>query len=78
MSLIVICHMGTTINMNRISRNVKFGCWVLEHGNVLLKDVPVFLRNTITCLAAVNSGKLEGILSSIRTCQSTGAMADTS
>jgi hypothetical protein len=68
--------MGTPIDMYRIRSNVKLGYWVLEHGNVPLKDTPVFLRETIMRLAAVNSGKLEEIESSIRTCQSTGAMAD--
>jgi hypothetical protein len=52
--------MGTTINMNQISRNINFGYWVLEHGNVPLKDVPVFLRDTVTRLAATNIGKLKG------------------
>ncbi len=31
-----------------------------EHGNVPLKDAPVFLRDTITHLAAVSRGKLKG------------------
>jgi hypothetical protein len=31
----------------------------LEHGNVPLKDVPVFLRDTITHLAATNRGELK-------------------
>jgi hypothetical protein len=52
--------MGTTINMYRISRDVKFGYWVLEHGNVPLKDVPVFLRDTITPLAAMGRDELKG------------------
>jgi hypothetical protein len=58
----MICHMGTMINMYRISRNVGFGYLVLEHGNVPLKDVSVFLRDTITRLAAVNRGKLKRTL----------------
>jgi hypothetical protein len=55
----MICHVDTTINMNRISRNVKFWYWVLEHGNVPLKDVPVFLRDTAMRLVAANRGKLK-------------------
>jgi hypothetical protein len=42
-----MCHVGTTtIGMNQISRNAKFGYWVLEHGNLPLKEeVPVFMRD---------------------------------
>jgi hypothetical protein len=54
--------MCTTIDMYQISRNIEFGYWVLEHGNVPLKDVPVFLRDTIEHLAATNRGKLEGTM----------------
>ncbi len=60
MSLIVICHVGTTINMNQINRNIKLGYWVLKYGNMPLKDLPVFLRDAIARLAAVNRGKLKG------------------
>jgi hypothetical protein len=54
--------MGTTIDMYRISRIIEFGYRVLEHGNGPLKDVPVFLRDTITHLAAMNRGKLKGTM----------------
>jgi hypothetical protein len=62
LSLIVKWHMGTTIDMNRISRNVKFRYWVLEHGNVPLKDAPVFLRDTIMRLTAASRRKLKGTM----------------
>ncbi len=62
MSLIVICHMGTTINKYQISRNVEFGYWVLEHGNVPLKGIPVFVRDTIMHLVAMNRGKPKGTM----------------
>jgi hypothetical protein len=61
-SVVVECHVGATIAMNRISWNVKAWDWVIEHRFIPMKDIPVRLGNTISGFATANGSKLEWLM----------------
>ncbi len=69
MGLIVVSHVGATIDMNRVSWNVETGGGILEHMRMFPKDVPIILRDAITCFASANGSKLEWVVNvSIKMC----------
>ena len=53
-SLIMISYMCSTINVYQICRNVKEWNWILKHGDMSKKDVPIILRNTISSFLSSN------------------------
>ena len=55
----MICHVGSSVNVNRIGRNVEGRKGVLEHGSMLPEDVPVSLAYTVSAFAASNGSKFE-------------------
>ena len=58
-SLIMISYMRSAINVYRICRNVKAWNWVLKHGDMSKKDIPIILRNTITSFLSSNGCKFK-------------------
>jgi hypothetical protein len=67
--LIVITDVSTAIHMYRVSQNVEAGDRVLEHRSMVLQDVPIILRDTITRLSPVDCGKFEGTVDeSVKVC----------
>ena len=58
-SLIIISHMRSAINVYRICRSVKARDLILKHWNMLKKDVPMILRNTITSFLPSNRSKFK-------------------
>jgi hypothetical protein len=65
----VVSHVGATIDMNRVSWNVKTGGGILKHIRMFPKDVPIILRDAITCFASANGSNLEWAVNvSIKMC----------
>ena len=52
-------HVSSSINVNRICRNVEGRYGVLEHGGMLPKDVPILLAYAVSAFAASNSSKFK-------------------
>ena len=58
----MIRHMSSSINVNRICRNVKGRYGVLEHGGMLPKDVPILLAYSVSAFAASDGSKFKGTM----------------
>ena len=58
----MICHMSSSINVNRIGRNVEGRYGVLEHGGMLLKDVSILLAYAVSAFAASDGSKFKGTM----------------
>ncbi len=56
----MICHVSTSINVNRIGWNVEGRYGVLEHSGMLPKDVPILLAYAVSAFAASDGSKFEG------------------
>ncbi len=54
----MIHHVSSSINVNRICRNVEGRYGVLEHGSMLPKDVPVLLAYSVSAFAASDGSNL--------------------
>ena len=58
----MIRHMSTSINVNRIGRNVEGRYGVLEHGGMPPKDVPILLAYTVSAFATSDGSKFKGTM----------------
>ncbi len=58
----MIRHMSSSINVNRICRNIKGRYGVLEHGGMLPKDVPILLAYSVSAFAASDGSKFKGTM----------------
>ena len=56
----MIHHMSSSINVNRIGKNVEGRYGVLEHAGMPPKDVPILLANAVAAFAASDGSKFEG------------------
>ena len=62
-SLVMISHMHSAINVYQICRNVKVWDWILKHRDMSKKNVPIILRNTITSFSPSNRSKFKWTVS---------------
>jgi hypothetical protein len=58
-SLIMISHMRSAINVYRICRSVKAWDWILKHRDMSKKEVPIILRKMVTSFLPSNSSKFK-------------------
>ncbi len=58
-SFIVISHMCSVIHVYRVCRDVKARDCVLKHGRMLMKDIPIILRNTTASFMSSNRRELK-------------------
>ena len=52
-------HMSSSVNVNRIGRNVKGRYGDLEHGGMLPKDIPILLAYKVSAFAASDGSKFK-------------------
>ncbi len=55
----MIRHMRSAINVYQICRNVEDWDWILKHQDMLKKDVPIILKNTVTSFLPSNSSEFK-------------------
>ena len=68
-SLVMIWHVCSAINVYRICRNVETWYQILKHRYMSTKDVPIILRNMVTSFSPSNCSELKWtVYKRIRVC----------
>ena len=52
-------HVRAPVNMNGKRGDIKTQKWVMEHVQIRLQNVPIGLRDTISCFPAMDRQKFE-------------------